>query len=160
MSRPQPLEVLQRDAMHQVPGTRSERRQEALRTLASAREFRKSAELALEQRLKLPAISSLHEASRLAISAQAASNGFRFSNRGAAHVAVVDYALALKLVDRTEWAQLDELRDLRHKANYPSDLIEPTNVEIDQFKSLADTVIGRSQNKIAPIPPPPKPEIT
>lgn len=116
MSRPQPLEVLQRDAMHQVPGTRSERRQEALRTLASAREFRKSAELALEQRLKLPAISSLHEASRLAISAQAASNGFRFSNRGAAHVAVVDYALALKLVDRTEWAQLDELRDLRHFA--------------------------------------------
>jgi hypothetical protein len=59
------------------------------------------------------------------------------------------------LVNRTEWAQLDELRDLRHKKNYPSDLVEPTDLELDQFAALTDTVIGRAHTSISPIPPPP-----
>ena len=80
------------------------------------------------------------------------TRGLRFANRPAAHVAVVDYAFAVKLVNRTEWAQLDELRDLRHKTNYPSDLVEPTDTELDQFATLTDTVIARAQTMIAPIP--------
>ena len=68
---------------------------------------------------------------------------------------MVDYAFGVQLVNRTEWAQLDELRDLRHKTNYPSDLIEPTDAELDQFSDLTDTVIARAQSAIAPIPPPP-----
>jgi hypothetical protein len=100
-------------------------------------------------------ISNLHEAARLAVTALAAASGLRFANRAGAHVAVVDYALGLKLVNRAEWAQLDELRDLRHKTNYPSDLIEPTDTELDQFSQLTDAVIARSQQRIVPIPPPP-----
>lgn len=87
---------------------------------------------------------------------QRPDRGLRFANRPAAHVAVVDDALAAKLVTRTEWAQLDELRDLRHKTNYPSDLVEPSDTELDQFASLVDAVIARAQRMIAPVPPPPK----
>lgn len=105
--------------------------------------------------LRLPVISNLHESARLATTAVAAARGLRFANRPAAHVAVVDYAFAVKRVNRTEWAQLDELRDLRHKTNYPSDLVEPTDTELDQFATLTDTVIARGQTMIAPIPPPP-----
>ena len=65
-----------------------------------------------------------------------------------------DAALAIQIVIRTEWAQLDELRDLRHRTNYPSDLIEPTDVELDQFSALTGTVVARARSKIAPIPPP------
>ena len=154
-ARPTDLETLQREAMHQTPGNATDRRREATRTLTSADEFRKTAQLCRADGLRLPVISNLHEATRLAITAVAASRGLRFANRPAAHVAVVDYALAIQIVNRTEWAQLDELRDLRHKTNYPSDLIEPSEVELDQFSALTDTVVARARSKIAPIPPPP-----
>jgi hypothetical protein len=153
--RPADLATLQRDALHQVPGSRADHRREGVRTLISAREFRTTAQLSLTEGLRLPVISNLHEAARLAISAVAAARGLRFANRPAAHVAVVDYAFAIVLVNRTEWAQLDELRDLRHKTNYPSDLVEPTDLELDQFAALTDTVIGRAHTSISPIPPPP-----
>lgn len=153
--RPTDLATLQRDALHQVPGSRTDHRHEGVRTLSSAREFRTTAHLCLTEGLRLPVISNLHEAARLAITAVAAARGLRFANRPAAHVAVVDYAFAIELVNRTEWAQLDELRDLRHKTNYPSDLVEPTDLELDQFASLTDTVIGRAHTSISPIPPPP-----
>lgn len=154
--RPTDLATLQRDAMHQVPGTSTDRRREGTRTLASAREFRTTAQLCRDEGLRIPVISNLHEAARLAATAVAAARGLRFANRPAAHVAVVDYAVAVKLVNLTEWAQLDELRDLRHKTNYPSDLVELTDTELDQFTALTDTVIARAQTMIAPIPPPPK----
>jgi hypothetical protein len=118
-ARPANLETLQREAMHQTPGNATDRRREATRTLTSADEFRKTAQLCRADALRLPVISNLHEAARLAITAVAASRGLRFANRPAAHVAVVDFALAIQLVNRTEWAQLDELRDLRHKTNLP-----------------------------------------
>lgn len=154
--RPADLATLQRDAMHQVPGTSADRRRDGIRTLTSAREFRTTAQLCRDDGLRLPVISNLHEAARLAATAVAAARGLRFANRAAAHVAVVDYALAAKLVTRTEWAQLDELRDLRHKTNYPSDLVEPSDTELDQFANLVDAVIARAQRMIAPVPPPPK----
>jgi hypothetical protein len=153
--RPSDLSTLQRDALHQVPGNLAEHRREGVRTLNSARDFRTTAHLCRTEGIRLPVISNLHEAARLAITAVAAARGLRFANRPAAHIAVVDYAFAIDLVNRTEWAQLDELRDLRHKTNYPSDLVEPTDVELDQFSALTDTIIGRSQTRIAPIPPPP-----
>lgn len=141
--------------MHPVAGTGADHRKEGKRTLASARQFRKTAQLCREGELRLPVISNLHEAARLAITAVAAAKGLRFANRPGAHVAVVDYAHGVDLVNHTEWAQLDELRDLRHKTNYPSDLIEPSDTELDQFSRLTDTVIARAQQMIAPIPPPP-----
>jgi hypothetical protein len=154
-TRPIDLDALQRDAMHPTPGGSAERRREANRTLNSALEFRKTAQLCRDDGLRLPVISNLHEAARLAITAVAASRGLRFTNRPAAHIAVVDYAIGIKIVNRTEWAQLDELRDLRHKTNYPSDLVEPTDVELDQFGALTDTVLARARSKMAPVPPPP-----
>lgn len=153
--RPADVHALIRDAMHQVPGSSGDRRREGARTLGSAREFRQTARLCRDDGLRLPVISNLHEAARLAISAVAAARGLRFANRPGAHVAVVDYAFGVQLVNRTEWAQLDELRDLRHKTNYPSDLVEPTDAELDQFSDLTDTVIARAQSAIARIPPPP-----
>jgi hypothetical protein len=153
--RPAALDDVIRDSMYQVPGTSTDHRSEAKRTLASARQFRQTALLCRRDELRLPVISNLHEAARLAVTALAAASGLRFATRAGAHVAVVDYALGLKLVNRAEWAQLDELRDLRHKTNYPSDLIEPTDTELDQFSQLTDAVIARSQQRIVPIPPPP-----
>ena len=142
--------------MHQVPANSADRRRDGTRTLASAREFSTTARLCRQDGLRLPVISTLHEAARLAITAVAAARGLRFANRPGAHVAVVDYALGIQLVDRTDWAQLDELLDLRHKTSYPSDLIEPADNELNQFTELTDRVIARAQATIAPIPPPPK----
>ena len=154
-SRPAALGELIGASLHRVPGPVAEHRNEGRRVLASAREFRHTAQLCSDNNLRLPVISNLHEAARLAVTAVAASKGLRFANRPGAHVAAVDYALAVDLVNRVEWTQLDQLRDLRHKANYPSDLVEPTSAELDQFTNLADSVIVRAQQTIAPIPPPP-----
>lgn len=154
--RPAEIDSIVRDSMHRVDGTRAGHRREGERTLASAQQFRKTAKLCRDDGLRLPVISNLHEAARLAITAVAAARGLRFANRPGAHVAVVDYAFGVDLVNRTEWAQLDELRDLRHKTNYPSDLIEPSDTELDQFAALTDSVITRTRTKVAPIPPPPK----
>lgn len=92
---------------------------------------------------------------RQANTAVAAARGLRFANRPGAHAAAVDYALRVGLVDRRSWAQLDQLRDLRNKANYPSDLVEPSGAELDQFTGLVDAVLVRAQTAVAPIPPPP-----
>ena len=154
-SRPAALGELIGASLHRVPGPVAEHRNEGRRILASAREFRHTAQLCSDNNLRLPVISNLHEAARLAVTAVAASKGLRFANRPGAHVAAVDYALAVDLVNRVEWTQLDQLRDLRHKANYPSDLVEPTSAELGQFTNLADSVIVRAQQTVAPIPPPP-----
>ena len=45
--------------------------------------------------LALPAISALHESARLAVTALAALDGYRFSNAAGVHEAVVDYAIAI-----------------------------------------------------------------
>ena len=112
--------------MHQVAGKASDRAKAARATFAQARDFRRAAVGNLTEGLVLPAVSALHESARLAVTSLAAQDGYRFSNTAGAHEAVVDYAFAIKLVDRTQYAQLDQLRDLRHQVNYPEDLIAPS----------------------------------
>lgn len=154
-SRPASSADLLRSSLRSVPADAHTRRDEASRLLTVARQFRHTAQLSRDDNLRLPVISSLHEAARLAVTAVAASNGLRFANRPGAHAAAVDYALAARLVDRHAWAQLDQLRDLRNKANYPSDLIEPTSEELDQFAGLVDAVLARAQMLVKPAASPP-----
>ncbi len=152
--RPTQLDTLIQQMMHPIPGTTADHHHDGARTLASARDFRATATLCRNDGLRLPVISTLHEAARLAITAVATARGLRFANRPGAHIAVVDYAIGIKLITHTQWTQLDELRDLRHKTNYPSDLVEPSDAELDQFAALTDSVLRRAQHAISPIPPP------
>ena len=154
-SRPASSADLLRSSLRRVPADPVAQSNEASRLLAVARQFRHTARLSRDDNLRLPVISSLHEAARLAVTAVAASNGLRFANRPGAHAAAVDYALAARLVDRNAWAQLDQLRDLRNKANYPSDLIEPTSEELDQFTGLVDAVLARAHAVVEPATSPP-----
>jgi len=143
--------------MHQIANTVAQRRTAARATLGQARDFRRAAAGNLAEGLVLPAISALHEAARMAVTAVAALDGYRFSNTPGAHEAVVDYALAILLVDRARYAQLDQLRELRHQVNYPDDLITPSAREIEQYSDLVDTVLTLAAAKIpaSRIPPPP-----
>jgi hypothetical protein len=143
--------------MHQLPTSIAARRKAAQATLSQARAFRRAAAGNLAEGLVLPAISALHEAARLAVTAVAALDGYRFSNTVGAHEAVIDYALAIKLVDQTRYAQLDQLRELRHQVNYPEDMIAPPSREIVQYNDLVDTVLDLAEARIpaSRIPPPP-----
>lgn len=98
--RPAALHELRRDRMHQVAGNASDRTKAARSTFAQARDFRRAAASNLTEELVLPAVSALHESARLAVTALAALDGYRISNTAGAHEAVVDYAFAIKLVDR------------------------------------------------------------
>jgi transposase len=156
--RPIGLAELRRDRMHQVANSVAQRRTAARATLGQARNFRRAATGNLAEGLVLPAISALHEAARLAITAVAALDGYRFSNTAGAHEAVIDYALAIQLVDRARYAQLDQLRELRHQVNYPEDMVALSVREIDQYSELVDTVLTLAAAKIpaSRIPPPPR----
>ena len=156
--RPAGLEELRRDRMHQVTGSASDRATTARSTFGQARDFRRAAVGNMSEGLVLPAISALHESARLAVTALAALDGYRFSNSAGAHEAVVDYALAIQLVDRRQYAQLDQLRDQRHQVNYPEDLIAPSPREVEQYQELVDAVLALAEAKLPPrrIPPPPK----
>ena len=125
--------------------------------MAQASDFRRAAEGNMKDGLVLPSISALHEAARLAVTAVAALEGYRFSNSAGAHEAVVDFALAIDLVDRRQYAQLDQLRDLRHQVNYPEDLVAPTPREVEQYCELVDAVIALATARLPRrrIPPPP-----
>lgn len=70
---------------------------------------------------------------------------------------VVDYALATQLVDRARYAQLDQLRELRHQVNYPEDLIAPSAREIEQYSELVGTVLTLATAKIPTTRIPPQP---
>ena len=155
--RPVPLAAIERDQMHQLVSRSAENRSAARRTLLEARSFQTLAELGLETGLSLPAVSNFHEAARLSVTAIATLNGYRFRNAPGAHEAVVDYALAIGIVDTKGHAQLDQLRQLRHDINYPADLVEPSRRELDVIASLVTSVIGSASEKLpAPrIPPPP-----
>lgn len=155
--RPASLDELLRDRMHSVPGNASDRAKAARATFEQARDFRRAAASNLDEGLRLPAISALHESARLAVTSVAALDGHRFSNNAGAHEAVVDYALAIRLVDRKQYAQLDQLRDLRHHVNYPEDLIAPSARETDQYSQLVDTIIALVQKRLPTrrVPPPP-----
>jgi hypothetical protein len=156
--RPASLDELRRDRMHQVAGNASDRARAALATFAQARDFRRAAVGNLTEGLVLPAVSALHESARLAVTSLAALAGYRFSNTAGAHEAVVDYAFAIQLTDRTQYAQLDQLRDLRHHVNYPEDLIAPSTREIEQYSELVDTILALAEKKLRArrVPPPPK----
>jgi hypothetical protein len=156
--RPMSLAELRRDRMHQLPSLSAQDRVKSARSvLRQAHSFRRAATAALGEELTLPAVSSLHEAARLAVSAVAALDGYRFSNSAGAHEAVIDYAFASKLVDRVQFAQLDELRELRHQVNYPADMIEPSRREVTQFEGLVDEVLKLAATRLPTpkIPPPP-----
>lgn len=156
--RPAPLDELRRDRMHQAAGGPAERAEAARATFEQAREFRQAAASNLAEELRLPAVSALHESARLAVTAVAALEGYRFSNTPGAHEAAVDYALGIQLVNRQQHAQLDQLRDLRHHVNYPEDLIAPSPREIEQYSELVDTVLVLAEKRMRArrIPPPPK----
>lgn len=156
--RPASLTDPRRDRMHQIPGKASDRTTAARATFGQAIDFRRAALGNLAEGLILPAISALHESARLAVTALAALDGYRFSNTVGAHEAVVDYAFAIQLVDRTRYAQLDQLRDLRHQVNYPEDLIAPSQREIEQYSELVDTILALTAKKLPArrVPPPPK----
>ena len=157
--RPATLAALLRDRMQQTPGDPASRSAAARKVLAQAQAFHRAADGNIAEGLILPAVSALHEAARLAVTAVAALNGYRFSNVAAHHEAVIDYALAIELVDRARHAQLDQLRELRHQVNYPEDLIVPSEREIGQYRALVDTVVALATNKLPAerIPPPPRP---
>ena len=158
---PMSLADLRRDRMHQLPSLSAQDRVKSARSvLRQAHSFRRAATAALGEELTLPAVSSLHEAARLAVSAVAVLDGYRFSNSAGAHEAVIDYAFASKLVDRVQFAQLGELRELRelrHQVNYPADMIEPSRREVTQFEGLVDEVLQLAATRLPTpkIPPPP-----
>ena len=143
--------------MHQVVGSASDRAKAARATFAQARDFRRAAVGNLTEGLVLPAVSALHESARLAVTALAAQDGYRFSNTAGAHEAVVDYAFAIKLVDRSHYAQLDQLRHLRHQVNDPEDLIAPPRREIEQYSELVDTILALAEKKLPTRRVPPLP---
>jgi hypothetical protein len=144
--------------MHRIASGAAEQVKAARASLEQAHDFRRAAAGNLAEGLRLPAVSSLHESARLAITAVAAHEGYRFSNAAGAHEAAVDYALGIKLVNRPQYAQLDQLRDLRHHVNYPEDLIAPSLREIEQYSELVDTIFGLADKRLHArrIPPPPK----
>jgi hypothetical protein len=92
------------------------------------------------------------------VTAVAALDGYRSSNTAGAHESDVDFALAIKLVDRRQYAQLDQLRGLRHQVNYPEDLIAPSPREVEQYCELVDTILALAEKQLPTrrIPPPPK----
>ena len=143
--------------MHQTAGNSIVRTKAARSTFVQARDFRRAAVSNLAEGLVLPAVSALHESARLAVTALAALDGYRFSNTAGAHEAVVDYAFAIQLVDRRQYAQLDQLRDLRHQVNYPEDLIAPSKREVEQYSELVDAILGLAEKKLPTrrVPPPP-----
>jgi hypothetical protein len=155
--RPASLASIERDQMHQLPTPPPANRAAARRTLREALEFRRLAALGLDASLILPAVSSLHEAARLAITAVATDRGQRFTNAPGSHEAVVDYALAVGLVDRGDHARLDSLRQLRHDINYPADLIEPASEEVTAITELVDRILKTTRQRLPDprIPPPP-----
>lgn len=155
--RPSSLRDLERDHLHQLSGSASENRAAASRTLREARAFQQLAQVGIESGLALPAVSNFHEAARLGVTAVATANGFRFRNTAGAHEAVVDYALALGMVDRGEHGRLDLLRRLRHEVNYPADLIEPSASDLEVIAKLVRKVLdaANAQLPTPKIPPPP-----
>lgn len=156
--RPTPLSQLERDLMHQTGSDPPRRRGDAQRTLGTAESFRAAAQQARESGHRLPAVSQFHEAARVAVTATATLNGFRFRNTERAHEAVVDYALAIGLVTIGEHARLDYLRELRHRVNYPADLIEPTDADLTAIARLVEKVVQAATSRVDPpkrIPPPP-----
>ena len=156
--RPLPLRQLERDHLPQLAGIASENRTAARRTLREARSFQQLAQVGIDSGLALPAVSNFHEAARLAVTAIATANGLRFRNTAGEHEAVVDYALAVGIVDRSEHGRLDLLRRLRHEVNYPADLIEPSASDLDAISTLVEKVLDAAASTLpAPkIPPPPK----
>ena len=149
---------LERDHLHQLTGSAGENRAAARRTIREARAFQQLAQVGIESGLALPAVSNFHEAARLATTAVATANGLRFRNTAGAHEAVVDYALAVGLVDRGEHGRLDLLRRLRHEVNYPADLIEPSESDLEVIANLVEKVLDASAAQLptSKIPPPPK----
>lgn len=159
--RPWSLDHLRQNFMYQIAAKPEDRREQAAAALKNSDQFRETAHFAIDNDLNGSAVSNLHESARLAITAKAAADGFRFNSDKGGHAAADDYALATKLVDRKEWAQLDTLRELRNSNNYPADITTPpSQTEVEQFAELVDKIRDAVFRAVRPkpkiIPPPPK----
>lgn len=160
--RPWSVDHLRQNFLYQITGRPEDRRRQVGEAMKNSNEFRKTAQYAIDNELTDSAVSNLHESARLAITAKAAADGFRFNSDKGGHAAVDDYALAVGLVTRTEWAQLDTLRELRNSNNYPADIANPpSQTEVEQFAKLVDKIREQVGERIGPprarrIPPPPK----
>ena len=159
--RPWSLEQLRANFLYQLTATAKERRAQAADTMQHSDEFRATAQYAIDNDLGGSAISNLHESARLAITAQATADGYRFRDTAGSHAAVDDYALSVGLVNRKQWAQLDTLRDMRNANNYPADIaVQPNSGELAEIAGLVDAVRDTVTAKLKPakrIPPPPRP---
>lgn len=157
--RPWPLDQLRANFLYQLTVAAQERRAQAANAMQHSDEFRATAQYAIENDLGGSAISNLHESVRLAITAQATADGYRFRDTAGSHAAVDDYALAAGLVTRKQWAQLDTLRDMRNANNYPADIaVQPNSRELAEIAGLVDAVRNAVAAKVNPprrIPPPP-----
>lgn len=154
--RPVPLDRLERDQMHQLASSAADNAAAARNTLVTARDFLATATQCLADNRRLPAVSNYHEAARLAITAIATSRGRRFGNQAGAHEAVVDYALDVGIVDANQHAMLDQLRELRHQVNYPADLIEPSDRDLQQIGDIVNRIVDAVSQKLTPAPKPKK----
>lgn len=157
--RPWGIDRLRQQFLYQTTATPTDRRAQAQQTMKSSDDFRKTAAFAIDADLLGSAVSNLHESVRLAITAQATADGYRFNSAAGGHAAVDDYGLAVGLVDKRQWAQLDTLRELRNANNYPADIAAlPTKTEVDAIASLVDHVRSEVARRLTPvrrIPPPP-----
>lgn len=157
--RPWGIDRLRQQFLYQTTATPADRRAQAQQTMKSSDDFRQTADFAINADLFGSAVSNLHESVRLAITAQATADGYRFNSSPGGHAAVDDYGLAAGLVDRHQWAQLDTLRELRNANNYPADIAAPpTKTEIAAIAALVDHVRSEVARRLTPrrrIPPPP-----
>jgi hypothetical protein len=157
--RPWGLDRLHQQFLYQTTATSAERRAQAQQTMRSSDDFRQTAGFAIDADLVGSAVSNLHESARLAITAHATADGYRFNSAQGGHAAVDDYGLAAGLVDKRQWAQLDTLRELRNANNYPADIAAPpTKTEVVAIAALVDHVrseVARRLTPRRPIPPPP-----
>jgi hypothetical protein len=103
-------------------------------------------------------VSNSREAARLAATAVATANGLRFRNTAGAHEAVVDHALAVRLVDSGEHGRLDLRRRLRHEVSHPADLIEPSASHLEVIAKLVGKVLDAATAELPTPKIPPHPD--
>lgn len=87
--RPWPLDQLRANFVYPHTATVRDRRAQAANTMQHSDEFRATAQYAIENDLGGSAISNPHESARLAITAQATSDRYRFRDTAGSHAAVV-----------------------------------------------------------------------
>lgn len=83
--RPWSLDHLRQNFMYQIAAKPEDRREQAAAALKNSDQFRETAHFAIDNDLNGSAVSNLHESARLAITAKAAADGFRFNSDKGGH---------------------------------------------------------------------------